>query len=174
MRRKLVYKARQKKQDLNQEFYEVIKDMYEHPVVQEMKKYNHHCDTDCFQHCLNVSYYNFQICKFFGLNARSAARAAMVHDLFLYDWHTHAAETGDHIHALTHPKRALKNAQKYFKLTPLEQEIILNHMWPVTFYRLPKSLESFITTCTDKICGLCEFTTFYSDKAFPIKPFSQR
>ena len=63
------------KDEGNEEFYECIKDLVHHPYVLRMKEYPHHCETSCYQHCLNVAYYNFRICKFFGLDARSAARA---------------------------------------------------------------------------------------------------
>ena len=63
---------------LNQEFYECIRDVMNHPPVQEMKKYPHHCDTNCYQHCLNVAYYNYEICKVLGLDAKAAARAGTV------------------------------------------------------------------------------------------------
>lgn len=169
MRKALAVKAKHWKNDLKKEFYEEVKDILEHPVVQEMKKYPHHCGTNCYQHCVNVAYYNYQICKVFGLDARSAARAGMIHDLFLYDWHTHAKETGNHFHGLTHPKVALKNADKYFKLSKTERDIILNHMWPVTPLP-PKTKEGFVTTLTDKYCGLCEFTHYYSDIVMPERP----
>lgn len=138
------------------EFYECVKDIAEHPVVQQMKKYRHHGNSTCYQHCMNVAYYNYRICRFFGLDARSAARAGMIHDLFLYDWHTHAKRTGDHFHGMTHPKAALKNAEKHFSLNKRERDIIINHMWPVTLRSVPRTKEGWITTFTDKFCGLCE------------------
>ncbi len=90
----------------NEEFYRYIKDLVHHPIVLQMKKYPHHCGTSCYQHCLNVAYYNYRICRHFGLDARSAARAGMLHDLFLYDWHNHRKKTGDPVHAMTHPHTA--------------------------------------------------------------------
>lgn len=78
----------------NEEFYSYIKDLVHHPYVLKMKKFPHHCETSCYQHCLNVAYYNYRICKFFHLDARSAARAGMLHDLFLYDWRGHRKKTG--------------------------------------------------------------------------------
>ena len=125
-------------------------------ILSCMKLYPHHGTTNCYQHCVHVAYYNYQWCRFFHLDARSAARGAMLHDLFLYDWHTHAKKTGDHFHGLTHPKTALKNASKFFELNEIEKDIIYNHMWPVTFFRIPKTKEGFITTLTDKYCGACE------------------
>ena len=52
--------------------------------------------------------------------------------MFLYDWHTHARETGQYFHGFTHPETALGNADRYFRLTGEEQMIILRHMWPLT------------------------------------------
>ena len=96
------------------EFFEEIRDIARHPVVKRMKKYKHHGKTSCYRHCLNVAYYNYWLCRLFRLDARSAARAGMLHDLFLYDWHTHAAQTGNHFHGLTHPGTAYRNARKNF------------------------------------------------------------
>lgn len=137
------------------EFYECIKDLASHPAVLEMKNYMQHGMTTCYQHCLSVAYYNYRVCRFLGLDARSAARAGMLHDLFLYDWHDHAKKTGKHFHGFTHPGEALKNARKYFELTSLEEEIIRKHMWPLTPLP-PVRAESFVICMTDKYCGICE------------------
>ncbi len=140
------------------EFFEEIRDIARHPVVKRMKKYKHHGKTSCYRHCLNVAYYNYWLCRLFRLDAGSAARAGMLHDLFLYDWHTHAAQTGNHFHGLTHPGTAYRNARKNFWLNKTEKDIIINHMWPVTFYRMPKTKEGWVTTFTDKYCGAFETT----------------
>ena len=73
-----------------------------------------------------------------------------------HDWHTHRKKTGDRFHGLTHPRTALKNASKFFDLNEIEKDIIYRHMWPVTFFRVPRTAEGFITTLTDKYCGACE------------------
>lgn len=159
-------RARSHRNDMNQEFYECIRDIMEHPVVLLMKKFPHHCDTNCYQHCMNVAYYNYQICKVLGLDAKAAARAGMLHDLFLYDWREHAAKTGDRFHGLTHPKVALRRAEKYFDLNDMEKDIILKHMWPLTIIP-PKYFESYIICLTDKYCGACEITDHYSGKIMP-------
>lgn len=157
---------REKKNNLFKEFFEAIQDLAENPIVLEMHKYPHHCETSCYQHCLNVAYYNYKICRKLGLNARAAARAGMLHDLFLYDWRVHAKRTHDHFHAMTHPRKALNNANKYFKLSDLEKEIILKHMWPLTVVP-PKSKEAFIISITDKYCGFCEIADYYSEYLTP-------
>lgn len=158
--RSIYYRIRRnihyQRQNWKKEFYNEIKDIATNPVVLRMKLYPHHGSTNCYQHCMNVAYYNYQWCKFLGLDARSAARAGMLHDLFLYDWHTHAAKTGDRFHGLTHPKVAYNNAMKFFELNRKEKDIILNHMWPVTIFKIPRTKEGWITTLTDKYCGACE------------------
>ena len=149
-----------RKQELQElqklEFYDCIQDIATHPVVLRMKLYPHHGDTNCYQHCMNVAYYNYKWCRFFGLDADSAARGGMLHDMFLYDWHTHTKLTGDHFHGLTHPRAAYENAAKFFTLNRIEKDIILNHMWPLTFLKIPKTLEGFVATIVDKYCGACE------------------
>lgn len=158
LRREMSKKLQQVRKEWNKEFYESIRDIAEHPVVLRMKLYPHHGSTNCYQHCLHVAYYNYQWCRFFKLDARAAARAGMLHDLFLYDWHTHAKKTGDHFHGPTHPAVALKNAEKFFELSKKEKDIISSHMWPVTLFAIPHSKEAWITTLTDKYCGGCETT----------------
>ena len=156
LHREAVQKHENLKRDWGEEFYECIKDIAEHPVVLRMKLYPHHGQTNCYQHCLHVAFYNYQWCRFFHLDASSAARAGMLHDLFLYDWHTHAKKTGNHFHGLTHPKTAYKHARKFFHLNHIEKDIILHHMWLVTLFAFPRTKEGWITTLTDKYCGLLE------------------
>lgn len=156
IRRDLSERLKDVRQKWNEEFYENIRDIATHPVVLRMKLYPHHGGSNCYQHCIHVAYYNYQWCRFLKLDARSAARGGMLHDLFLYDWHTHAKKTGDHFHGMTHPAAALKNAEKFFDLNDTEKDVIRSHMWPVTLFTLPHTKEGWITTLTDKYCGSCE------------------
>ena len=158
LRTKAAKRLKAIRQGWKEDFYREIRDIAEHPVVLRMKRYPHHGSTNCYQHCINVAYYNYQWCRFFHLDARSAARAGMLHDLFLYDWHTHARKTGDHFHGMTHPGRACRNAKKLFRLNRVEEDVILHHMWPVTLLSLPRTREGWITTITDKYCGAFETT----------------
>ena len=72
------------------------------------------------------------------------------------------------MHAFTHPQTALENASKVCDLNKKEKDIILNHMWPVTFYRLPKCREAYIITLVDKYSALLSF------KEYIINSFKQR
>lgn len=148
---------RRKKQNIEKkkEFYTCIADLTVHPVVIQMRKYPQHGNTNCYRHCLHVAYYNYLICTWLGLRAREAARAGMLHDLFLYDWHTHARETGERFHGFRHPRRAMEVAQEQVALSDLEKDMILKHMWPLTIIP-PRYPESFVICLVDKYCSICE------------------
>jgi uncharacterized protein len=145
----------------NVEFLSYIEDLVDSEPVAEMKKVIHHGRTTTFEHCLNVSYYNYLICKKLGLDARAGARGGLLHDLFLYDWHD---VTLADLHGIKHPKRASANAERFFGITPLERDIIEKHMFPLTFSP-PKHRESFIITLTDKYCGALEVISHNAARA---------
>lgn len=141
------------------EFNFIINDIINNPTVLQMNNFKQHYETSCFEHCLNVSYYSYLICKKFNLDYVAAARSGMLHDLFLYDWRTKTNNrTG--LHAFTHPKTALNNAKCEFDISKKEEDIILKHMWPVTL-KLPKYRESYIITLVDKFCALKESFSYY-------------
>ncbi|MBE6842446.1 MAG: HD family phosphohydrolase [Ruminococcus sp.] len=137
--------------ELCKDYYETVKDLLSHELVLKMKDYIQHGTTTTYQHCINVSYYNYRLCKFFGLDARAGARAGLLHDFFLYDWHVDRSM----IHGITHPKKALENASAHFELSECEKDIILKHMFPLTI-KPPSYKETAIIVIVDKYCGLAE------------------
>ena len=68
-----------------------------------------------FDHCYTAAYYCYKICKKYHLDYKSATRAAMLHDLFLYDWRERQPDRKG-LHAFTHGKTACENARKLFDL----------------------------------------------------------
>lgn len=144
-----------KKEILNdKEYINIIKDIIENDMVKKMKNFRQHFDMSCFDHCLYVSYNSYLICKKHNLDYISAARAGMVHDLFLYDWRKR--ENGRKgFHALTHGKTAYENASKFLNLNKIEKDIIIKHMWPVTL-ALPRYKETFVVTYVDKYFAMAE------------------
>ena len=141
----------------NNEFKNIIKDLIKNETVQSLNLYKHHYGSSRYEHCLSVSYYSYKICRFFGLDHVSAARAGLLHDLFLYDCEN--PETRPKNHISTHPQIALENAKKLFILNDIEKDIISKHMWPITF-SAPKYLETFIVSCIDKFCALKEWSSY--------------
>ena len=138
-----------------QEYFEFVKDLIDDETVNEMKKFRHHYSTTCYQHCLNVSYYNYLVCRKLGLDSRSAARAGLLHDLYLYDWRERDRKKGEKHHGSYHPKVALKNAKEHFEIDKREEDMIVKHMWPLTL-KLPKYAESYVIVCIDKYAAMLE------------------
>ena len=148
------------------EFFNIIDEIIKDNTVQKMRDFRQHCDTSCFNHCLHVAYYSYYIAKKLNLDYKSTARAAMLHDLFLYDWRKNYSDEYKlklfDRHAFSHPLVALKNANEIFDLNDKEQDIILKHMWPLTI-KLPKYKESFIVSSMDKYSTLKESSLYFKD-----------
>lgn len=148
-----------------EEFESIIEDVVKHRIVREMKNYNHHSYTSCFKHSLHVSYYNYKICKKLGWDAKAGAKAGLLHDLFLYDWHGYKPKTGERLHGFEHPLKSLKNAREYFDITRKEGDIISKHMFPLTVTP-PRFKETYVIILTDKFCSACEvMDRFFSKKS---------
>lgn len=153
----------------NKEFLNIIKDIISNETVQEMKNFRQHYETTCFDHCYMVSYYCYLICKKYKLDYISATRAAMLHDLFLYDWRVRQPDRKG-LHAFTHGKLACENASKLFDLTQKEKDMIITHMWPVTM-KFPTSIEGLILTFVDKYCATSETFEVLKSRMFMKKAF---
>ena len=153
----------------DKEFQYILKDIIANETVQQMKNYKQHYDTTCFDHCYTAAYYCYLICKKYNLDYKSATRAAMLHDLFLYDWRKRQPDRKG-LHAFTHGKVACQNACKLFDLNEKEKDIIIKHMWPVTV-KFPKSPEGFILTFVDKYCAISESMEIFKYRLFMKKTF---
>lgn len=136
-------------------YLECVSDILEHPLFLSMHQYIQHGTTTCLTHCVNVSYASYKHCYKSGMDYRSAARAGLLHDFFLYDWHGYPHEGLKELHGFAHPRRALNNAMKAFELNEVEQDAILHHMFPLTLTP-PKYAEGWIVNRSDKYAGFCE------------------
>ena len=136
-----------------------LRELVEKEQIYEMHQYIQHGNTTTLMHCLVVSYYSYLIALRlpFKYDLKSVIRGAMLHDFYLYDWHI---PDGNHkLHGFRHPGFALRNARKHFKLTPIEEDIIEKHMWPLTLRKAPIYKESMLVCMVDKYCSLTE--TFF-------------
>lgn len=96
-------------------------------------------------------------------NRRALIRGALLHDYFLYDWHSKEHLKIHNLHGFYHPGIALNNASKEYELSPLEQDIIKKHMWPLTVVP-PMCREAWIVTAADKYCSLLETLRLQGEK----------
>lgn len=139
-------------------FIKLIKPIIDNDDVRKMEDFIQHGRTSTLEHCVNVSYICYRLAKKFRLDYKSIARAALLHDMYMYDWHLDIPEEIDKLgkHAFYHPKVALKNAMKHFRLNFTERDVIMRHMWPVTIVP-PKTKEGWIIVMVDKYCAFVEF-----------------
>lgn len=138
------------------EYHDAVRGVIDSDEMQKLKEYSHHHCMTRFQHCLNVSYYSYLLCRKLGFNAEQAARAGLLHDLY------EDCPKCTRSHLVNHPEEALRNALSSFKLSKVEQDIILKHMWPIR-RGLPKYPESMVVMMTDKYIALVEYI-FYLRK----------
>jgi len=139
-----------------------ISDLLKDKDVWSMAGFIQHSNVSCIEHSFSVSYASYRICKKFGLDYQSAARGALLHDFFLYDWHNGAP---GRLHALKHPNLALKNATNHFNLNSIEKEIIKRHMWPLTITP-PIHKEAIAVVIADKYCASLEILRGYKRAIF--------
>ncbi|MCX7715647.1 MAG: HD family phosphohydrolase [Clostridia bacterium] len=144
-----------------EEYERCVKDLIQHEMVLSMKNFIQHGDVNCLEHSICVSYNSYMICRKLKLDYRSAARGGLLHDFFLYDWHTEKPYKG--LHGFIHPTVAFKNANMHFGLNDMEKDIILKHMWPLTI-RLPKYRETVIVLLVDKYCAMMEIMNWSEQK----------
>ncbi len=147
------------------EFKEIIKDIVTNSSVLSLKEHVQHMKGSRYEHCYEVAFYTYVICKKWGLDYISATRGAMLHDFYFYDWRNKGVEGQKHFHAYRHPRIALHNATENFELNALEKDIILKHMWPLTL-PFPRFSESYIVTFVDKYCAIKEFFRFLRYKRY--------
>ena len=139
-------------------YYDCVSDIIDSRQIQELKSITHHVSTTRFQHCINVSYYSYIVCRRLSLNARSAARAGLMHDLFFYDRkeYNSSRSKGQASHSMKHSLEACANAAEITYITRLERDMIEKHMWPATRSK-PSYKETYIITIIDKYCAVLEF-----------------
>lgn len=151
------YKLSEKNSD---GFFHCVNDIYNSDEVQSLAQYEQHLDINRLQHITSVAYLSYKICKHFGWDFRSAAKSAVMHDLFYYDWRDGTDGKWHRLHGYKHPYYAAMNAKElYPDITKKELEIISHHMWPLTIAP-PTTKEGLIVCLADKYCATREL--FYS------------
>lgn len=123
--------------------------------LSETKNFIQHGDVSVYEHCLNVAYMSVRIALFLHLkvNMDTLITGALLHDYFLYDWHD--GNKAHRLHGFTHPQRALKNAMQDYSISPEVKNVIVRHMFPLTFIP-PTNREAWIVCLADKICAIKE------------------
>jgi uncharacterized protein len=137
------------------DFNALCAEILRNPKYLECKGFIQHGNVTVFTHSLFVAKLSYAIALFFNIeDRRSLVRAALLHDFFLYDWHT--PEKMWSLHGWTHPVTAAKNALTFFDVSEKEYSLIRTHMWPWTPLHPPLYKEGWIICVSDKIVSLAE------------------
>ena len=143
-------------------FLSVIRQLLDTPEVQSMAQWRHHFDVTCYEHSLFVSYIAFRLARFFRMDYYAAARAGLLHDLYLYDPADRSAHPGNQ--CLDHPEFALRNAVALCPdLTEQERNAIVSHMFPLAVH-LPRSRVALAVNLADKFCATLEVVHLYQTR----------
>jgi uncharacterized protein len=131
-------------------FDQEIKNLLLDPKVRHMKDFPQHGGTNTLSHVINVAEESFRLAEKLGwkIDEKVLARGAILHDYYLYD----IKEQGlsPYNHGTSHPKKAVKNADRDFGLNSKEMNIIQGHMWPLTLFSPPRSKEAVLVCLADK------------------------
>jgi len=132
-------------------FYAIVREVVPRARYREMKQYISHSDITVYQHCLKVAHTAYTLAMKWQIpcDVRALVRGALLHDYYLYDWHD--PNKGFRWHGFKHHRFALANAERDFFLTKRERNIIRAHMFPLTFWTLPRCREAWLVTLADKI-----------------------
>ena len=133
-------------------YLDCVGELLTQPQVQAMKEIRHHPGVSCFEHSLFVSYVAFRLAGRWRGDSRKAARAGLLHDLYLYD----PRSLPSYKQCFAHPLAAERNARALCgELSPEEENGILAHMWPLA-PRAPRSRTAAAVCLADKLCATAE------------------
>ena len=142
-----------KKFNEDKDYLKIVNDILNNNEFKKLKEYKHHGDNR-MDHCIRVSYGSYLFSKKLRLKTKEITRGALLHDFFLIN--NQEISLAKRIKVLIiHPKISLYNSKKYFKISSLEENIILSHMFPL-YLILPKHRESWIVNTVDKFVSIYE------------------
>lgn len=142
-------------------YREALDEMLRDPELQKMKQYYQH-GGNTYAHSVQVAEAALKLARIlpFHVKEKDLARGAMLHDFYLYG--TNDMTFTAYQHGTRHPRISYENASRHFDLTDTEKDIILSHMWPLTFTRPPRCPESVVVTLTDKYCATREYRRHFT------------
>lgn len=140
----------------HEEFRAFYRALAEQTGFERLDQYSQHGTTSRLTHSVAVAYYSYRLARFVNLpfHWQELVRGALLHDYFLYD-----SQDGDPAHRwhwTRHPAIAAENAKSEIPLTPIEEDIIRCHMFPLTI-KPPRYREGIVVSLVDKACSVYEF-----------------
>lgn len=135
-----------------------VSEILQNPDMQRSKQYMQHGRVSVYEHSVAVAKCSLRAARLLNrlfhvkFDYVSLVRGALLHDFFLYDWHS----DWNKLHGFFHPDVSFNNAVKRFHINALEEDIIRKHMWPLTLLSIPRHRESWLVSLADKFISLKE------------------
>lgn len=130
-------------------------DILASPGMRRERDFVQHGNVSVFRHSLAVAMTCVKLARKLHLRVdeRALVRGALLHDYFLYDWHD--PDPSHRWHGFHHASTALRNARRDFVLSPVEENMIASHMFPMSL-PAPRFRESLLLWIADKWCAIGE------------------
>lgn len=141
-----------------EEFCRTTEELLGSDAVRMMGRWKHHGHISTLDHSLFVAYCSYRAARALRLDETAAARAGLLHDLYLYDSRDTSAHPG--WQCFDHPRAAARNAAELTALSEKERNIILSHMWSLGG-QLPRSWEAWLVDLVDTLCAGLELAHIY-------------
>ena len=133
------------------EFESIANEIINSEKYQSLKSENHH-GLSRYDHSLRVAKNTYRISKKMKLDYISATRGALLHDYFTDEEYRNTKGMKKYS---MHPVIALNNAIREYELNPIEENVIVSHMYPMGKTK-PNCKESWLVTSVDKSVAIYE------------------
>jgi len=133
------------------DFASIAEEIINSDKYQSLKEENHH-GLSRYDHSLRVARNTYRLSKKMNLDYVSATRGALLHDYFTDDDYRNTK--GFKKYSM-HPVIALNNAIREFDLNPIEENVIVSHMYPMGKIK-PNCRESWLVSSVDKSVAIYE------------------
>ncbi len=142
------------------DFASIAEEIINSDKYQALKDENHH-GLSRYDHSLRVARNTYRISKKMKLDYVSATRGALLHDYFTNEEYRNTKGMKKYS---MHPVIALNNARREYKLNPIEENVIVSHMYPMGKVK-PNCKESWLVSSVDKSVAIYECARFKAKEA---------
>lgn len=143
-------------------FLECVGALLDTSEVSSMKRWRHHFSITCYQHSLFVSYVAFRLARYFGWDYRAAARAGLLHDLYLYDPADGSAHPGNSV--WTTRSSPCATPPPCAPTCPSGRRTPSSPTCSPLALHLPRCREALVVNVADKVCATLEVVHLYQTR----------
>ena len=134
----------------------MCEDILNNNKFKSLNKELHH-GTTRYEHSMHVAKTTYFLLDLFNSkNISDVTKAALLHDFY----NDNEVKEYNKMDKLSfHPEFALKNAKQYFDINEVQEDIIVNHMFPST-KKIPKTKYGWLVSFVDKSVAIYEMAHY--------------